>query len=49
MAGQGTTWAGLRMMVLTESSPITAELRAAVQRYSELARSAADDARPLPG
>jgi uncharacterized protein (TIGR03083 family) len=37
------------MMVLTESSPMTAELRGAVQRYSELARSAADDALQLPG
>ena len=49
MAAKGRLWAGLRMMVLTGSSPMTAELRAAVQRYSELARSAADDARPLPG
>ena len=49
MAGKGRLWAGLRMMVLTGSSPMAAELRAAVQRYSELARSAADDARPLPG
>lgn len=36
-------------MALTESSPLTTELRGAVQRYSELAQSAADSAQPLPG
>ena len=36
------------MMVLTESSPMTVELRGAVRRYAELARSAADGAEPLP-
>ena len=36
-------------MALTESSPLTTELRGAVQRYSELAKSAADSAQPLPG
>lgn len=37
------------MTALTENSPLTAELRAAVRRYAELARSAADDAQPLAG
>lgn len=36
-------------MALTESSPLAVELREAVRRYSELARSVAEDARPLPG
>lgn len=37
------------MVVLTESSPMAAELRAAVRRYAELAQSVADDDQPLPG
>lgn len=37
------------MTALTDNSPLTVELRAAVQRYAELARSAADDTRRLAG
>jgi len=34
-------------MTLTDSSPLTVELRAAAERYAELARSAPDGARLL--
>jgi uncharacterized protein (TIGR03083 family) len=37
------------MMTLTDSSPLPAELRAAAERYAELARSAPDGAQPLAG
>lgn len=37
------------MTAVKENSPIAAELRAAVRRYAELARSAGDGAQPLAG
>ena len=37
------------MVALTDTSPLAVELRAAVERYAALARSAGDGARPLPG
>jgi uncharacterized protein (TIGR03083 family) len=37
------------MMVLTDDSPLVAELRAAAQRYAALARSAADGSQQVPG